>query len=145
MHIFRLLLCLLAVGLYAGSAHAQNGSTAPLERLKAYHFGGDPSVLDSVAQWVRESRPDPDRRRQAARDLAAFLRSDAAFDAKQFACRQLVLIASEEQVSTLAGLLQDDSLAHYALLVLTGISGKAVDEALLRALPRARGARGSRS
>jgi HEAT repeat protein len=136
-HTLRLLFCLLAVVYLAGTAPAQTGN--PFEQLKAYRFGGDRAVLDAVAQQVSESRANPVRKRQVARALASVLQSDAAFDAKQFACRQLILIATEEQSPTLVRLLQDEQLAHYALMVLARIPGEAVNAALRRELSRSRG------
>lgn len=130
---------LLAVAAFSHPAPAQTDRTAVIERLKTYRFGGDGAVLDAVSQWVNESRFDPARRREAARALAEVLRSDAPFDAKQFACRELVLIAGEEQVPAMAALLQDESLAHPALLALARIPGDAVNEALRWQLPRSRG------
>jgi HEAT repeat protein len=120
----------------AGPAAAQTGIA---DRLKAYRFGPDRSALDTVAADVSASRTDPARRKEAARELASVLQSGASFDAKQFACRQLVLVAGEEQVPVLTALLQDDPLAHYALMVLSHIPGKSADEALLKALPTSKG------
>src|SRR5258708_6063863 len=105
-----LLWVLLLLGALHGAATAQTDGAALTERLKTYRYGGDPALLDQVAQWVGESRADPARRREAARDLAAVLKSDAAFDAKEFACRQLVLVASEAQIPALTEALQDDAL-----------------------------------
>lgn len=122
---------------FCGSANAQGERAASLERLKTYRFGGDQAVLNSVSQWVNAARGNAENRRGAARDLATILTSDASFDAKQFACRELVLIAGDEQVAALTALLGDEALAHYALLVLARIPGPIVNEALRRELPRA--------
>lgn len=136
----RLCVCgLLAIAAVSHPALAQTDGATSIKRLKTYRFGDDAAVLDTVTQWVNESRPDAARRREAARALAEVLRSGASFDAKQFACRELVLIAGEEQVPALAALLQDEALAHYALLALARIPGNAVNEALRRELPRSRG------
>ncbi len=129
------LIGLLALS-FCGPLNAQGERAASLERLKTYRFGGDQAVLDSVSQWVNAARGDAENRRGAARDLATILTSDASFDAKQFACRELVLIAGDEQVPALTALLGDEALAHYALLVLARIPGPVVNEALRRELPR---------
>src|SRR5262249_55664929 len=99
-------------------------------KLKAYRFGGDASALDALTQQVAEARSDPARKRQIARDLSGVLSTDASFDAKQFACRQLALVAGEEEVPALAALLANKEMAHYALLALARIPGKAVNDAL---------------
>ncbi|MDF2441335.1 MAG: hypothetical protein JWN98_2319, partial [Abditibacteriota bacterium] len=105
------------------------------ERLKTFRFGDDTAILDAVSQAVGSSRTHPDRRRLIARALSEVLSSQASFDAKQFACRELLLIADEEQVPALTALLSEERLAHYALMVLARIPGPAVDAALRRELP----------
>src|SRR5579871_65248 len=130
MKTLRTLCALLLLGALAISALAQNDGAALMERLKGYHYGGDHAVLDAVTQWVNESRTDPARRHEAANALASVLKSDAAFDAKEFACRQLVLVASDEQIPVLTDTLKDDALAHYALMVLARIPGEAVNNVL---------------
>jgi HEAT repeat protein len=137
--LFPILICLFLAAPLSGTAQAQSDVASLTEKLKTYHYGDSPAVLDALAQQVAEARSKPDRSRQVARDLAEVLRSDASFDAKQFACRQLVYVASEEQVPVLIRLLQDEGLAHYALMALTRIPGKAVDDALLQELPRSHG------
>ena len=133
--------CLGLLGAFAlcPAAFAQTDHAASLQSLENFHFGDDASVLDTVTQWVEASRSDPERRRQAARELTDVLTSAASFDAKQFACRQLILIAGEEQVPALIGLLPDQQLAHYAAMVLTRIPGTTVDAALQRALISSKG------
>lgn len=122
-----------------GPAFAQTDMVNLVDRLKTYRFGGDKTLFDNVAQAVTESRTDPTRRLQLAQGLATVLRSDAAFDAKQLACRQLAFIGSEEQLSALTPLLKDESLGHYALMALARISGPLVDELLIKELSTERG------
>jgi hypothetical protein len=100
-----ILLCLLAAGPSA-PARAQNGGADLTARLAEYRFGADTAVLDDIAKEVAAARSNPTRRRRIAHDLALFLRSGAAFDAKQFACRQLVFVAGPEQAPALAALLR---------------------------------------
>lgn len=133
---YLLILILAAIALPAAVARAQD---AAVERLKTYRFGGDRAVLDAVTQRVAEARNNASLRAPVARTLGAILQSDAAFDAKQFACRQLAFIGSEEQVPALAPLLGDEQLAHYALMSLARIPGSSVNEALRKALPESRG------
>lgn len=129
--------CLLTlVGLCAPTALAQD---AVIERLKSFRFGDDRAILDSVSQRVSESRSDPTVRFYVARALAGVLDSDAAFDAKQFACRQLAFVGTEEQVPALAKLLRDEELSHYALMALARIPGPAVGEALRKGLAETTG------
>jgi len=110
-----------------------------LERLKTYRFGQSAAPLEAVEKLVAESRANPAASRDLARQLAALLATDAAFDAKQFVCRQLVLIATEEQVPALARLLNDEHLSHLAAAVLVHIGRPASDAALRAALDQASG------
>lgn len=128
---FALLCSLLLAGTLPIDVRAQTASDSPIARLKTYHFGGDTALLDAVTAQVDAARTNASQRPEVARELAEVLTSDAAFDAKQFVCRQLIPIAGEAQIPALAGLLKDDKLAHYALLVLARIPGKAVNDALL--------------
>ena len=118
---------------------AQNDHAADIEQLKTYRFGGSEAALNAVTLWVSEVQPDEARRRVAAKALASVLTSDASFDAKQFVCRQLVLIGGEDEVPALVGLVKDENLAHYAALALAAIPGTAVSENLRRELPQSTG------
>src|SRR4051812_20683708 len=117
------LLVLLTVAVPVRPARAAEIRDEAVRRLEGYRYGGDASILDAVVQHVAAARPDPAARAALARDLASVLGSDAAPDAKQFACRQLVFIGGEEQVPALAALLTDDRLAHNALMALAAVPG----------------------
>ena len=67
-------------------------------------------------------------------ELIAVLQSDAPLFNKAKACQQLAVIGTAEAVPTLAGLLSDNQLAHYARYALEPIPAPAVDEALRAAL-----------
>lgn len=126
----RTLIAALALALLAcGMATAQ---PSPIDQLRAFRYGPDRSALDAVASWIDASRRTPAGRRDAARQLAALLTSDASTEAKKFACRMLVLVASDQEAPALAGLLTDQVLAHYALLALARIEGATADAMLRR-------------
>ena len=72
-------------------------------------------------------------------DLLAVLRSDASFQDKSAACRQLNRIATKEAVPTLAALLADDKLSHMARYALETIGDPSVDDALRDALGNVQG------
>lgn len=135
-----LLLCVLAIGCATRPTLAQGAEPSPIARLVAFRFGPDRSLLDAVAQWVADARRDPVRRRQAAAELAGVLASNAAFDAKQFACRQLIRVAGPEQTPALLAALDDPQLTHYALMALARIPGGEVSRALRAELRRRSGA-----
>lgn len=129
----------LACGL---TSIAQTSAPAPppppplpeaVAQLKEWRFRADRSLLDGIAARVTEARATAASRREAAALLASVLRSPAAFDAKQFACRQLVLVGAGAEVPSLAPLLSDSRLAEYALQVLLHVPGDASTSALIRA------------
>jgi HEAT repeat protein len=130
--------CVLAL-LVPCTVRAQDDLSGLVQQLKAYHYGESPAPLDKLAALVSAARLSPALRKEAARSLAAVLTGDASFEAKQFACRQLVFVADDEQVPALAGLLSDAALSHYALLALARIHTPAAADALALALPRSSG------
>ena len=134
-----LTLCLLSLILLPASSRAQTDFAALLEPLKTFRYGDSPAQLDKIAGQVADARLSPDRRRDAARALASILPTTATFEAKQFACRQLVFVAGDEQVPALAALLTDKELTHYALLVLARLHSPAAADAVVQALPSASG------
>lgn len=138
-YLIRTLMCLCAVVLFAGPAAAQTDDAALIAPLKAYHFGDNAAPLDAISARVRAVRSDPVQRPLVARKLAAVLDSEAAVDAKQFVCRQLVFIAGYEQIPALAKAFRSDDLVDFALAVLVRIPGKASLEAIRRELPRSKG------
>lgn len=115
---------------------AQPDPDALLAALRTCEFGADNAPVIAVQKWVAGARAEPKQRRDAARRLAAFAASDAPFDARQVACRELVLVAGDAEVPMLAHLLGDPQLAHYGLLSLARIPGPAAAAALRQAAAR---------
>jgi HEAT repeat protein len=137
---------LLACALGPLTSSAQQ-TTAPsplpdlIDKVRTYRYGGDRKALDAVEGLVNASLTNAARRASLAHDLAGILNTDAPYEAKQFVCRQLVLIADEREVPILARVVtgQDEALAHMALYALARIPSRAVNEALRRALDQTRG------
>jgi len=128
----------IVCALAGGAACAMTVDEA-IEKLKTYKFGETGEVLDFLHESVVGSYSDPALRKKLNEGLSGVLQSDAAYDAKQFACRQLALTATAEQVPILAKYLADEQMSHIALYVLTHIDSPAVDEALVAALDKAEG------
>ncbi|HEY0075742.1 MAG TPA: HEAT repeat domain-containing protein, partial [Abditibacteriaceae bacterium] len=118
---------------------AQNEHAAHIEALKSYRFGGNEAPLNAISGLVQSAGSDATKRGAVAQELASVLTSDASFDAKQFACRQLALVGGEQQIPALAALLKDETLAHYAVMALTRIPSTKVNEALRQTLPQSAG------
>ena len=111
-----------------------------LTQLKTYRFGQMDDVLNTITAAALQSVNDPNQRVPLATGLGQILESNAAYDAKQFACRQLALIGTEQQVPALAALLADEEMSQMARYALARIGGAAAARALLDALRGTAGA-----
>lgn len=128
----------MAGALFAALAVSASAlAQSPVEKLRTFRYGADRSVLDAVDLLVKECRSNPSARAALAAELGSVVQSDAPYDARQYACRQLAFIGGEAQVPALAALLTDKDLSSVALLALARIPSKSVGPALLAALPRA--------
>jgi len=110
-----------------------------VKQLAAYDFGGETGPLNTITQLIAATQQNPAQRKEVAAKLATVLGSGAPRGAKDFACRQLSLIGTEEAVPALAPLLADDNLSHMARYALERIPGAAPDEALRQALGKVKG------
>ncbi len=72
-------------------------------------------------------------------ELLAVLRSDATFQEKSAACRQLAGVATKEAVPTLAAMLGDEKLSHMARYALETVRDPSADNALRDALGKVQG------
>ena len=107
-----------------------------LNRLPASRFGQENEAINTIRRAAVDSFDDPASRRKLTSQLAAVLESDATEDAKRFACRQLALIGTENEVPPLAKLLTNKRLSQTSRYALARIPGEAADRALLEALNR---------
>ncbi len=110
-----------------------------LAKLVTHKFGQNYDVLDFLHQAAVTSHSNPIVRKKLNDGLIRVLNGDATYDAKQFACRQLALTATEEHIPVLARQLGDEKMTHMALYVLTHMDSPEVDKALLSALETATG------
>jgi len=126
------LLCVAA----GGSAYAITVEEA-IEQLKSHKFGQNADVLNFLYESAIAS--DAALRKKLNDGFTRILESDAAYDAKQFVCRQLALTATTEHIPVLAKHLTDEQMSHIVLYVLRHIDSPEVDKALLSALGKASG------
>ncbi|MHC4229650.1 MAG: HEAT repeat domain-containing protein, partial [Planctomycetota bacterium] len=110
-----------------------------IEKLATHKFGQNNEALALLLESAVSSHSDPALRKKLNDGLVRILDSNAAYDAKQFACRQLALTATEEHIPALARHLGDEKMTHIALYVLTHIDSPKVDKALLVALETSAG------
>ena len=110
-----------------------------LRRISRYEHGQSRENLTELADIVRESYGSEQQRKDIEKRFLEFLRSDATLAGKQFICKQLSIIGTEEAVPTLAAMLPDAATSDMARYALERIPGSSVDEALRRALPKTTG------
>lgn len=102
-----------------------------LQAVAAYRFGQDTQPLNELGNYIRARLASPDALKQCEEKLLKFLESDAALDAKQFVCRQLQIIGTEQSAPILSRLVQDETTHDMARYALEKIPGKQVDQAFI--------------
>ncbi|UCE99737.1 MAG: ThuA domain-containing protein, partial [Planctomycetota bacterium] len=110
-----------------------------LREVASYEFGQSRESLTELADIIRKSYDSEQQRKDIEKRLLEFLQSDATLASKQFVCRQLSIIGTEEAVPTLAAMLAEADSADMARYALERIPGAAVDEALREALLKTTG------
>ncbi len=110
-----------------------------MEKLKTHKFGQNDDVLNFLYESAIGSHSDAALRKKLNDGFRRVLESNAAYDAKQFACRQLALTATTAHIPVLAKHLTDEKMSHIVLYVLRHIDSPEVDKVLLLALDKASG------
>ena len=111
------------------------------EALNSFDWGSDPQVLRGIQEAIVATQGDKEARKQLELRLAAVLGTDVSHAAKDYVCRALMVVGTEDAVPALATLLADADLSHKARLALERIPCAAAAEALRGALPAADGPR----
>jgi len=104
------------------------------EALKTFDWGTDLAVLAPIDEAVIATHGDESARRELESRLAAVLSTDAPRDAKDYACRKLMLIGSAASVAALAALLGKEENSHMARYALERIQAPEAANALRAAL-----------
>ena len=110
-----------------------------LEKVKTYDWGQSRLALTEISDRVRQAHGSPAELRRIEEGLLEVLDSDAKRAGKQFVCRQLSIIGTRRSVPALGKMLTDAETSDMARYALERIPGTAVNEALRKALPKARG------
>jgi HEAT repeat protein len=110
-----------------------------VKQLAVYDFGGNAAALTTITDLVAATHGKADERKALVDALAAVLKSDAPYGAKDFACRQLSVIGTADAVPALGALLADEKLSHMARYALERIPDASADDALRAALGAAKG------
>jgi len=114
-----------------------------LAKVKTYDWGQSRLPLTEVSDKIREAYGSPEKLKEIEKSLIGLLKSDATPAAKQFVCRELSIIGTEQSVPALAEMLmqkpasdQEPHPADMARYALERIPGAAVDAALREALAK---------
>jgi type 1 glutamine amidotransferase len=110
-----------------------------LEKVKAYDWGQSRLALTEVSEAVKKAHGNKAELAKVEKALLGVLDSDAKRAGKQFVCRELSIIGTEQSVPTLTKMLVNEETSDMARYALERIPGSAVDEALRGSLREARG------
>jgi len=110
-----------------------------LEKVKTYDYGQSRAALTELSDHIRQAYGKPAELKKIEKALLGVLKSDAKYAGKQYVCRELSIIGTEQSVPALASMLTDEEYSDMARYALERIPGDAVDKALLAALPKANG------
>lgn len=102
-----------------------------LSQITNYDFGQNRTNLMEFSDLVVEAAKSESESQQVEESLIKFLKTNASFPSKQFACQQLSMIGSEKSVPVLIEMLKDEATTNTARYALERIPSKKVDEALL--------------
>jgi len=109
------------------------------EKLKTYDFGDSRQPLTEISDEIRKAYGKPEELKKFEASLDDVLKSDAKYAGKQYACRELSIIGTQQSVPALAPMLTNQEYSDMARYALERIPGEAADKALLDALPKAEG------
>jgi HEAT repeat protein len=109
-----------------------------LGKVKTYDFNRSRADLVKISDMIRDASGKPEMKAME-KQLDDFLKSDASYAAKDFVCRELSIAGTEASVPALSSMLADEKVSDIARYALERIPGPAVDDALRKALPKAKG------
>jgi len=110
-----------------------------LGKVKTYDWGQSRLALTEVSEIIKKAQGDKDQLAKIEKALLGVLESDATRAGKQFVCRELSIIGTEQSVPALAEMLAGEETSDMARYALERIPGSAVDEALRGSLRKAKG------
>jgi hypothetical protein len=110
-----------------------------LEKVKTYDWGQSRLALTEVSEVVKKAHGNKAELAKVEKALLGVLESEAKRAGKQFVCRELSIIGTEQSVPTLAKMLAGEETSDMARYALERIPGPAVDEALRKSLRKAEG------
>lgn len=112
---------------------------ALLEKVKTYEIGQSREALTELSDAIRKASGNADELKKIERSLIDVLESKATYASKQYVCRELSIIGTDQSVPALSKMLVDAELSDMARYALERMPGEAVDKALLEAMPKTSG------
>jgi len=126
----------------AGAAIDKPDIDKKLAAMAEYKQGDNREPLIAVEELIRRSQSDAEQRKYVEAQLAKLLESDISVDCKQFICRQLWFIGTDESVPAIAKLLTDEQTVDMACYAIgqnsSAAAGKALRDALEKSGPTVR-------
>jgi HEAT repeat protein len=110
-----------------------------IEQVKAFDFGDSREALTKLSDKIRQAYGNADELKAIEKALLSVLESDAKYAGKQYVCRELSIIGTDQSVPVLGKMLTDEKLSDMARYALERIPDKTVDPVLLAAMLRATG------
>ncbi|NQT16408.1 MAG: HEAT repeat domain-containing protein, partial [Planctomycetes bacterium] len=140
----RLGACLIvALGAFAVPAASASDANPALDaafgKLATLEPGQGLEILHPIRQAVVQSRADEEVRTDLEARLIATLQGGATDMAKDYACRQLVIVGSDTSVPVLAELLPNPRLSYMARYAMEGIGGPVAIQTLREMLGKTGG------
>lgn len=132
----------LLLGGVAGAAIDKPDIDKQLAAMADYKQGDSREPLIAVEDLIRGSQSDAEQRKYVETQLAKLLESGTSVDCKQFICRQLWFIGTDESVPAIAKLLTDEQTVDMACYAIgqnpSAAAGKALRDALEKSGPTVR-------
>ena len=110
-----------------------------LNKIKSYDWGQSRLALTELSEIIKKAHGDKAELAKIEKALLGVLESDAKQAPKQYVCRELSIIGTEQSIEVLGGMLADQKTSDMARYALERIPGAAVDDALRRSLRKAKG------
>jgi len=105
-----------------------------LAKIAKYDYGQSRRLLTDLSDFINSVYDSPGQLKQIEKQLLTLLKSDSTPAAKQFICRKLSIIGTEQSIPTLAAMLTKSDTSDMARYALERIPAPAVDKALRTAL-----------
>jgi len=109
------------------------------EALKTLEWGADLKPLEPIDAAIVASQKDAAAQKEVEAGLIATLKSDAPRDAKDYACRKLMIVGTAASVPVLAEMLPQEKHSHMARFALERIPAAEAATALREALAKTNG------